>query len=116
MNGLKQTNDTQGHAAGDRLIIETAHALANEFGVESVFRTGGDEFLVVLQDFGEKEIESDIHLVKEYLTDLKVSASMGFVYSEHFDGNMDHLHEIADKRMYEDKDRYYRTAGITRRT
>ncbi|MBQ4364468.1 MAG: diguanylate cyclase, partial [Oscillospiraceae bacterium] len=116
VNGLKQTNDTQGHAAGDRLIIETAHALANEFGVESVFRTGGDEFLVVLQDFGEKEIESDIHLVKEYLTDIKVSASMGFVYSEHFDGNMDHLHEIADKRMYEDKDRYYRTAGITRRT
>lgn len=51
VNGLKQTNDNEGHAASDRLIIETAHALAKEFGVERVFRTGGDEFLVVLQDF-----------------------------------------------------------------
>ena len=116
VNGLKHANDTGGHAAGDRLIIETAHALANEFGVERVFRTGGDEFLVVLQDFGEAEIESDIELVKEYLSSVEVSTSMGLAFSEHFDGNLKELLAVADKRMYEDKDRYYKMTGKKRRT
>lgn len=58
VNGMKLVNDNEGHGAGDCLIIETAHALANEFGVECVFRTGGDEFLVVLQDFDKAEIEN----------------------------------------------------------
>ncbi|MCR5806449.1 MAG: diguanylate cyclase [Oscillospiraceae bacterium] len=116
VNGLKFANDNEGHAAGDRLIIETAHALANEFGVECVFRTGGDEFLVVLQDFTEQEIESDILLVKEYLSSVKVSASMGLAFTEHFSGDMGALEEIADKKMYEDKDRYYKMTGKARRT
>jgi len=115
VNGLKQANDTEGHGAGDRLIIETAHALANEFGVERVFRTGGDEFLVVLQDFSEAEIESDVRLVKDYLAGVKVSASVGIAFTEHFDGDMNALQEIADKRMYEDKDHYYKMTGKPRR-
>ena len=116
VNGLKLVNDNEGHGAGDRLIIETAHALANEFGIECVFRTGGDEFLVFLQDFGEKELESDILLVKEYLESVKVSASIGLAFAEHFDGNINALQEIADKKMYEDKERYYKMIGKTRRS
>ena len=116
VHGLKLVNDNEGHGAGDRLIIETAHALANEFGIECVFRTGGDEFLVFLQDFGEKELESDILLVKEYLESVKVSASIGLAFAEHFDGNINALQEIADKKMYEDKERYYKMIGKTRRS
>jgi FOG: GGDEF domain len=80
-----------------------------------VFRTGGDEFLVVLQDFGEAEIESDVRLVKDYLAGVKVSASIGIAFAEHFDGDMNALQEIADKRMYEDKDCYYKMTGKARR-
>ena len=116
VNGLKYANDNEGHAAGDRLIIETAHALANEFGVERVFRTGGDEFLVVLQDFKEQELESDIRLVKEYLSSVKVSTSIGLAYSEHFSGDIGELQKTADMRMYEDKERYYQMTGKTRRS
>ena len=81
-----------------------------------MFRTGGDEFLVVLQDFDEKEIESDIRLVKEYLAGIKVSASIGLAFTEHFDGDINALQEIADKKMYEDKERYYKMTGKVRRT
>lgn len=116
VNGLKQANDTEGHSAGDRLIIETAHALANEFGVERVFRTGGDEFLVVLQDFSKTEIECDVQLVREYLSSVKVSSSMGIAFTEHYDGDIGALQEIADKKMYEDKELYYKMTGKTRRT
>ena len=116
VNGLKWANDNEGHEAGDRLIIETAHALANEFGVECVFRIGGDEFLVVLQDFGKEEMESDMQLVKDYLASIKVSASMGMAFADRFDGDINALQKIADEKMYEDKDRYYKMTGKVRRT
>ena len=91
------------------------YAFANEFGVECVFRTGGDEFLVVLQDFDKAEIENDILLVKEYLASIKVSVSIGYAFSERFDEDINVLQEIADKKMYEDKDRYYKMIEKTRR-
>lgn len=116
VNGLKEANDTQGHSAGDRLIIETAHALANEFGMDRVFRTGGDEFLVVLQDYGEEEIRDDIQLVRDYLDSEKVSASIGYAFLEHFEGDIIDLIKIADQKMYEDKQRYYEKTGKNRRT
>ena len=72
--------------------------------------------LYFLQDFGEKELESDILIVKEYLENVKVSASIGLAFAEHFDGNINALQEIADKKMYEDKERYYKMIGKTRRS
>ena len=116
VNGLKAANDTLGHAAGDRLIIETAHALANEFGMERTFRTGGDEFLVLLMDFDKKEIENDIALVQDFLQSIEVSTSMGFAYTDRYDGALDPLLKEADKKMYEDKERYYERTGKKRRT
>ena len=116
VNGLKQANDTEGHSAGDRLIIETAHALANEFGIDRVFRIGGDEFIVILQDYSEQEMIDDIQLVTDYLTSEKVSSSMGYAFTEHFSGDMDELIQLADKRMYEAKDKHYELTGKKRRT
>lgn len=109
VNGLKRENDNKGHAAGDRLIIATAQALANRFGQDQVFRTGGDEFLVVVQDYARDEVESGLAEVKEHLLATGVSVSMGQVYHESFDGNLDALVRLADARMYEDKAHYYET-------
>lgn len=50
INGLKTTNDRDGHQAGDRLIIAVAEALGNAFAEISetaVARVGGDEFHVL---------------------------------------------------------------------
>lgn len=115
VNGLKLANDTGGHAAGDRLIIETAKGFANEFGVENVYRIGGDEFLTILEDYKEKEIIENIELVKKYLASIDVSASIGYSYNKSFNGNINELLEIADKKMYEDKDLYYKMTGKERR-
>ncbi|MEX1258027.1 MAG: diguanylate cyclase [Gemmatimonadota bacterium] len=51
--GLKRTNDTLGHEAGDRLIGEVAKALsviASEWDIQSrnLWRIGGDEFVVAV--------------------------------------------------------------------
>ncbi|MBN9120328.1 MAG: GGDEF domain-containing protein [Planctomycetes bacterium] len=49
LNSLKHLNDLHGHAAGDAAIQLVARALKGLFRItDPVFRTGGDEFLVVL--------------------------------------------------------------------
>ena len=49
LDGLKQTNDTWGHHAGDERIRAVADALrATLREDDSAYRTGGDEFMVLL--------------------------------------------------------------------
>jgi diguanylate cyclase (GGDEF)-like protein len=47
---LKVTNDTMGHAVGDRLICDVAEHLCTAHGGDSVFRLSSDEFAVIEED------------------------------------------------------------------
>lgn len=49
LNGLKETNDTYGHSAGDELLMAAAQCIQDTFdGEGQVFRIGGDEFCAVV--------------------------------------------------------------------
>ena len=50
INYLKETNDKYGHDVGNKLIVSVAHIISNVFRRSPVFRIGGDEFLVILQN------------------------------------------------------------------
>ncbi len=51
LNDLKRMNDGTGHAAGDAALQFVARALRAQFRIDDhVFRTGGDEFLIILED------------------------------------------------------------------
>lgn len=51
VDGLKRTNDSQGHAAGDDLLRHAARVLTAAFRAEDVVaRIGGDEFAALLPD------------------------------------------------------------------
>ncbi|MFG1462779.1 EAL domain-containing protein [Xanthobacter sp. DSM 24535] len=50
LDGLKDVNDTLGHAAGDALLVETARRLEHLAGEKAlVARLGGDEFVILLR-------------------------------------------------------------------
>ena len=115
INGLKEANDTYGHDAGDQMIVSVASCLSSVFGPKRVFRTGGDEFLVIQQDFTEDECREGIQRLRDLMAESNVSAAVGYAYSSCYDSDFAEMKASADKRMYEDKDLYYSESGRKRR-
>ena len=50
LNNLKHTNDSLGHLAGDELIIKFTNLLKEIFNENEIYRVGGDEFVLVIED------------------------------------------------------------------
>lgn len=55
LDGFKQVNDTFGHPAGDRLLVEVSHRLPRSLrSSDLVARLGGDEFVIIAQGADER--------------------------------------------------------------
>ena len=90
LDGLKKTNDTYGHAMGDKLICKTAQILKHSFRVEDmVARTGGDEFIVILPETSAESLQLAVNRTFACMSDankvedgLKVAFSLGYEIAE----------------------------------
>ena len=107
INGLKQKNDKEGHAAGDKLIKDMAAILSEAFYDAEIYRAGGDEFLILAQDTPERELEDRVEKLRDYS---EASEDISFAVGLYYDNGEGDIHtamRIADERMYKDKERYY---------
>ncbi|SFC76295.1 GGDEF domain-containing protein [Ruminococcus albus] len=108
LNGLKRINDTEGHTAGDALLKNAAKALREVFHRRSIFRAGGDEFVVILIGLTEDELKCKAEQLREVSEKYaELVFAMGIAFESRVANVQKALHN-ADERMYEDKERYYK--------
>lgn len=113
IDDFKETNDTYGHLAGDAALKEISSSfLSTCRKTETVFRMGGDEFLIIFEDISSREaIEAISQRIisnlppkikyKDFEIPLAVSAGYA-LYPE--DGEeFDVLFKHADDLMYKNK-------------
>lgn len=101
LNGLKKTNDTLGHEAGDALICRTASVLEAVFPGQA-YRIGGDEFVVLMQGIPQETFEEKVKQFRAELQRQNVDAAVGMVWEPHT-RDAEVLLRRADERMYEEK-------------
>lgn len=113
LDHLKEINDTLGHAAGDRAIIQAAEVLAACFRQSDVVaRLGGDEFGVLALDVGLQAEEALRARIAEETAQRRIDAggtvplamSIGVaVFDPALDRSLDDLLRRADEALYRDK-------------
>jgi diguanylate cyclase (GGDEF)-like protein len=115
LDNFKRINDLGGHAAGDRVLLETADRLRSCVrSCDTVARLGGDAFVVLLT---ELDLPSDadnvagkiLHALQQPLElpapRVPLSTSIGIAIFPEDAIATDGLLEVADTRMYRAKRR-----------
>ena len=103
VNYLKQTNDTEGHLAGDRLLRTAADCISSCFG-ENCFRFGGDEFAAIVKDCTPDSIDRMVARFEKTEKEQNVSISLGYAYTEEIGRTtFRKLLDEADQKMYAQK-------------
>ena len=111
LDRFKSVNDSMGHPAGDRLLVEAARRLSSVLRADDVLsRFGGDEFTILLRDADTRGLAAVTDRVMETFTDpftvegreffmsVSIGVALGTVDAGPFD-----LIRDADVAMYEAK-------------
>ena len=73
VNDLHMINDTKGRETGDQFLIDAVKLMSDSFKQSNVYRIGGDEFVIILEDMDfdgrkllfdkfNKRVEANIHI------------------------------------------------------
>lgn len=107
VDDLKLTNDTQGHAAGDRLLCSAAAAIQATFDDgtgRNCFRFGGDEFAAFWTDASEERVQAALQRFRSEQIKRGVHISIGHASATDLEETtIKTLFERADRYMYVEK-------------
>ncbi len=109
LNKFKAINDTFGHHVGDKVLQHFAIALKScTRESDSVFRFGGDEFAIIVEDASQESLDIIHHRIElaiskdPILTKYQVSCSLGATFWQRTDTTTS-LFERADQALYSRK-------------
>lgn len=116
LNYLKRINDNYGHDKGNEYIKGMHAMLAEAFTESPIFRIGGDEFVVIVQDQELKRCEELLELLRERMRETlrdenlepweRISTAFGI--GRYADGDdVDAVFKKADIDMYDEKKRMH---------
>jgi diguanylate cyclase (GGDEF)-like protein len=108
LNGLKHVNDTQGHEAGDKYIISGCKLIREYFPNCSVYRIGGDEFVIILEGEAYQKRDEMLAAFNDRMDSngaqglVTISAGLD-VFRPEEDNDMNTVFVRADRKMYKRK-------------
>lgn len=108
LNDLKKVNDNFGHRSGDEYIKSAAKIIENSIEPrQSIYRIGGDEFVIILDSITKNYAESIIQKINKSTEELnenfkfKVSMAIGYAFfDKNIDENIFKTYGRADEMMY----------------
>lgn len=109
LDGFKLLNDSLGHDAGDRALVQVAASLRRvSRDHDRVFRWGGDEFAVILPMAGVDEAHAAVERFGRAIEEVEAAgmslgASIGTASFPRDGDDPTHLVKVADERMYDAK-------------
>jgi diguanylate cyclase (GGDEF)-like protein len=115
LNGLKDTNDSLGHYAGDGLIRRAGEVLKASLENDQIAaRIGGDEFVIILPDCDAagalvtmERVQSLIKMNNHYYREPELSLSLGAATST-ANLSLEKVISQADDSMYQNKGAFHR--------
>lgn len=116
LDHFKSVNDIYGHAMGDRVIRKLARLLKHSFRSEDIVaRVGGEEFLVAMYGANAEQLRERLQLMLKTFSQrsfetggkpaFRMTFSAGVAELAHGEDDFDTLYQLADKGLYEAKDR-----------
>lgn len=89
--GLGEINSSRGRASGDSLLIEAGQIFRNVFGTEQIFRTNGDDFIVVCSDVSGQWFSEHVEEAKNCFLDRSIAIEIGAYWADSASENFDRL-------------------------
>lgn len=111
LDGLKLTNDTAGHNAGDAMLVAASKVLKSSIRADDVLaRIGGDEFAILLPDCSQAILQSICLRIKRNLarhnksnSKLNINMSLGYSLKTEESKSLSDVFKEADDNMYKEK-------------
>lgn len=110
---FKTVNDTYGHPCGDYILKEVANAALQTFRkTDTVFRFGGEEFVVILTETDIKQSETPLERFRKTIETLdltyqnqqiNITVSIGACQLDQSIGNKEEFLQKADNALYDAK-------------